>query len=474
MDEHTPPAGPGRDTPELASELLDLRDKPPEPLAPSPQALGVWELAWPTIVASATQTLVRWADLKMVGDLGVEAVAGVSAGGLVYWLLQSIVMAVTTGLVALVARAVGARDERLADETLKQSIVLGTLFGLGTLVALLPFTDALIAIYGVEPLVVSYGSEYLVFLLLGNVPFTLTFVFASALRAAGDARTPLWIGVIANVLNVFLNWVLIYGHLGAPALGVAGAGLASSLAMLFQVLLFWPLWLGRRTILRPTRASFRPDTRLWRRIMHIGYPAALEGVLFHLGLFAFMRIITIYGTAEFTAYQVGAQILAFSFLPGLGFTSAAATLVGQHLGDGQAQLAARAGWRSTLGAIATMSGLGAAIIALAEPIARWFIDDAEVVPLIVDFIWILGAVQPLMAIEFALGGALRGAGDTRFPLLTIFIGLFMCRLAPASVAALVFGASIQVVWSCLILDYLIKAILLVARFQRGRWKQIEV
>ncbi|MCH8110379.1 MAG: polysaccharide biosynthesis C-terminal domain-containing protein [Proteobacteria bacterium] len=226
MDEHAPPAGPGRDTPELASELLDLRDKPLEPLAPSPQALGAWELAWPTIGASTTQTLVRWADLKMVGDLGVEAVAGVSAGGLVYWLLQSTVMAVTTGLVALIARAVGARDERLADATLKQSIVLGTLFGLGTLVALLPFTDALIAIYGVEPLVVSYGSEYLVFLLLGNVPFTLTFVFGTALRAAGDARTPLWIGVIANVLNVFLNWVLIYGHLGAPALGVAGAGLA--------------------------------------------------------------------------------------------------------------------------------------------------------------------------------------------------------------------------------------------------------
>ena len=140
----------------------------------------------------------------------------------------------------------------------------------------------------------------------------------------------------------------------------------------------------------------------------------------------------------------------------------------------RAQLAVRAGWRSTLGAIATMSGLGAAIIALAEPIARWFIDDAEVVPLLVDFIWIMGAVQPLMAIEFTLGGALRGAGDTRFPLLTIFIGLFVCRLAPASVAALIYGASIQVVWSCLILDYLIKAILLVARFQRGRWKQIEV
>ena len=103
-----------------------------------------------------------------------------------------------------------------------------------------------------------------------------------------------------------------------------------------------------------------------------------------------------------------------------------------------------------------------------------FSSDPAVIALTVDFIWILGAVQPLMAIEFALGGGLRGAGDTRFPLLTIFIGLFVCRLVPASVAALVYGASIQLVWSALILDYSIKALLLVVRFQRGRWKRIEV
>lgn len=473
---HDPPA-PERadpDTPELASELLDLRDKPPEPLAPSPQALGVWELAWPTIVATATQTLVRWADLKMVGDLGMEAVAGVSAGGLVYWLLQSSVMAVTTGLAALLARAAGARDERLADATLRQSIVLGSLFGLVTLAAMLPLTEPLISLYGVEPLVVSYGSEYLRWLLIGNVPFTLTFVFGAALRAAGDSRTPLWIGIIANVLNVFLNWVLIYGHLGAPALGVAGAGIASSLAMLFQVVVFWPLWTSGRTILRLTHSSFRPDPGLWRRIMHIGYPAAIEGVLFHFGLFAFMRLISMYGTAEFTAYQLGAQILALSFLPGIGFMTAAATLVGQHLGEREPERAARSGWRSMLGAITAMSLLGAGIIALSEPLARWFIDDARVVPLVVDFIWILGAVQPLMAIEFALSGALRGAGDTRFPLLAIFIGLFMCRLVPATLATLVFHAPIQIVWSTLVLDYAAKSVMLSVRFKRGRWKQIEV
>lgn len=466
--------GDTRDRPEIASELLDLRDKPPEPLAPSPQALGVWELAWPTIAAGLLQTLVRWADVKMVGVLGRDAVAAVTAGGQVYWFLQSIVMAVTTGLVALVARSVGARDMAAADSMLRQGIIMGTLFGLLTTAAALPFSEFWISIYGVEESVVRYGETYIYWLLVGNVPFTLTFVFAAGLRAAGDTRSPLAIGAVANALNLFLNWVLIYGNLGFPRLGVAGAGIASSLAMVFQVAVFWILWDRQRLVLRPTRRSFRPDFGIWRRILRIGYPATIEGAVWHLGLLGFMRIMSEYGTAEFAAYNIGAQILALSFLPGHGFAVAASTLVGQHLGDGRPDRASRSGWRSLAGSISAMSALGVAVIAMARPIARWFIDDAEVVDLTVDFIWILGAVQPLMAVEFTLGGALRGAGDTRFPLVVVFVGLFVCRLIPATLAALVFGATIQVVWSALVLDYAVKAVLLVERFRRGRWSTLDV
>lgn len=462
------------DRPELASDLLDLRDKPPEPLAPSPQALGVWELAWPTIVAGGMQTLVRWVDLKMVGDLGVEAVAGVAAGGHVYWLIQSVVMAVTTGLVALVARAFGSRDAHLADTALRQGITLGALFGLLSLLAALPFTAWAIAIYGVDQGVIDYGSEYLAWLLVGNVPFTLTFVFGAALRAAGDVRTPLYIGVVANLLNVFLNWVLIYGNLGAPALGVTGAALASSGAMLFQVIVFWMLWKRSRLLMRPTAATFAPDPVMWRRLLRIGYPAALEGALWHFGLLGFLRVVSIYGTEAFTAYQIGAQILSLAFLPGTGFAMAASTLVGQHLGDRQPDRAASSAWRSLRFSVLSMTLLGAILIAVSEPLARWFLDEPGVAHLTAQFIWVLGAVQPLMAIEFTIGGALRGAGDTRFPLVTIFLGLVICRVIPAAILAYVFHAPVQVVWCALILDYFVKGILLIWRFRAGKWRTIEV
>ncbi len=460
--------------PELASALVDLREKPPEPLAPSPQALGVWELAWPTIVSMLTQTLVRWADIIMVGDLGADAVAAVTGGGHLYWLMQSLVIAVTTGLTALLARAVGARDERLADATLRQSIVLGSSLGVFLMLVGIPLCDVAMQIYGLGESVSRFGSTYLFWLLIGNVPFVLGFVFATALRAAGDSRTPLYVGIAANLANVFLNWVLIYGHLGFPALGVAGAAIASSLAMLIQLAGVWVWWARRRLLLVPGESSFAPDLGLWRRILHIGYPATLESALFSFGILAFMRIMGDYGTAAFTAYNLGANILALSFLPGIGFATAASTLVGQHLGERNPERAARSAWRSTTGAIIIMSALGALIITFAEPIARLFLDDPEVVPLTVDFIWILGVAQPLMAVEFALGGSLRGAGDTRFPLIVVFIGLFLCRLIPASIAASLFSAPIQVVWSALLLDYAVKAGLLAVRFKRGRWQTMEV
>lgn len=462
------------DRPEFASPLLELRERPNTALAPSPRALGIWELAWPTMVASALQTMVRWADFKMVGDLGVDAVAGVGAAGQLYWVVQSLAMALTTGLVAILARAVGAGDWQQADHVLKQSLLLGTAFGLVSWLVVLPFLDESLGILGVTPEVTAYGSDYLFWLLAGNVPFTLGFIFAAGLRAAGDVRSPLYIGFIANILNLFLNWVLIYGNLGAPQLGVVGAGIASSAAMVVQLIIFWVLWQKKQFVLKPFSGGFTFHKTMCKRILHIGYPATIEGMVWQVGLLSFMAIMSLYGTAEFTAYQIGVQVLALSFLPGHGFSIAASTLVGQNLGAGKPEDAANAGWRSLWISMGFMSVLGTIFILSATYMARWFIDDDEVVSLTADFVLILGIAQPLMAMEFVLGGALRGAGDTRFPLFAIITSLFTCRVLPALVIALYFMGSIQMVWAALLLDYLVKGLLLAWRFRQGKWRTITV
>jgi MATE family, multidrug efflux pump len=462
------------EAPEFASPLLDLRERGPNALAPPPQALGIWELAWPTIVASALQTLVRWADFMMVGDLGVEAVAGVGAAGQIYWMIQTLVMALSTGLVAILARAVGAGNMREADSALRQSILLGTIFGLVSWLAILPVLGPTIGILGVTDEVIAFGSDYLFWLLIGNIPLTLGFIFAAGLRAAGDARVPLYIGIVANLMNLFFNWVLIYGNLGAPALGVEGAGMASAIAMFIQLAIYWVMWSRGSLILKPLLKGFSFDRIMSKRILHIGYPASIEGIGFQVGILSFMALMSTFGTAEFTAYQIGVQILSLSFLAGNGFSIAASTLVGQHLGAGNPDAAMRSGWGSLAFSMVMMGALGAGLIAMAPMLAGWFIDDANVIALTVDFIWILGLAQPLMAIEFVVGGALRGAGDTRFPVFAIFTGLFVFRVLPAVIIVFYFGGSIQWVWSVLLLDYLVKGILLTERFRRGYWKTIEV
>ncbi len=442
--------------------------------SPSAVKLGVWQLAWPTIISYATHTLVRWADLIMVGPLGRDALAAVGLGGQAFWLVQSIGLLVPTGLTALLARAVGAGDLDRADRVMRHAMWLAAVVGALTTLIGLPLASAAIRLYGVEEQVVTLGAGYLVWLLAGNVPFVLTLVISAALRAAGDSRTPLVAGVIANVVNVLFNWILIYGHFGAPALGVRGAAMASSLAMVAQLAVQVAWWRSGRLRLKPSRERLRPDRALFGSMFKIGWPTAIEGLLFAGGILWFQRLVSGYGTEAVAAYNVGAAILSLAFLPGMGFAAAASALVGQNLGNHDPGAAARSGWRATGGALICLTLVGSAIVALARPAASLFSRDLEVQNLVVLFIYILGAVLPLMAVEFAVGGALRGAGDTFFPLAVVFTGLFVCRLIPATVLALGVHAPLGWVWSALVLDYLARAVLVARRFRGGKWKSIRV
>jgi putative MATE family efflux protein len=441
---------------------------------PSALGLGVWELAWPTTISYATHTLVRWADLMMVGPLGREALAGVGLGNQAFWLVQSIGLLVPTGATALLARAVGAGDYERADRVLRHALWLAAAIGALTTIVGIPLATAAIRLYGAEPAVVTLGAGFLTWLLAGNVPYVLTLVINASLRAEGDSRTPLVTGVLANVVNVALNFVLIYGYLGFPAFGVRGAAMASSLAMVSQLAVQTVLLRRRRRRRGAAREPMSPDRALFANLFKVGWPTAIEGLLFAVGILWFQRLVAGYGTEAVAAYSVGAAILSLAFLPGMGFAAAASALVGQHLGNRDPQAATRSGWRAAAGALVCLTVLGATIVTLAHPAAALFSRDQEVQDLVVLFIYILGAVLPLMAVEYAMGGSLRGAGDTFFPLAVVFTGLFICRLIPATVLALVVEAPLAWVWSALVLDYLARAVLLARRFRGGRWKTVRV
>jgi len=443
--------------------------------ASHPERLGVWALAWPSMAIFGLQSLVGLVDFVIVGTLGTQAVAGVGVATQFFNAVFAVLAAVTTGTIALVARAVGARDLAEADRVLRLSTLLGALLGLCVSALAMPFTDSIVAAFGVEPAVVRLGSSYLRILLAFTVPFAVGFVIASGLRGAGDVRTPLLVGLVMNVVNVICNVTLVFGKLGFPALGTDGSALASGIAFTTSMLLYLALWWRNRLAL--PRGAWRSGLTAARarRILRIGLPTAAEQSAWQAGLWLFLRIVAHYGTEPVSAYLIGVRILSFSFVPGLGFSTAAATLVGQHLGAGRPELATRSGWRANKGAMAVMACVGLAIIGVSRPVAGWFgATGSTTVDLTVTFISILGAAQPLMAVEFALGGALRGAGDTRFPLLAILCGLFVFRLGGAILVSRVIGGTVVAVWSCLLADYLVKAALLSGRFASGRWQEVRL
>ncbi len=454
----------------MAHQQEDPGEKPSQPRRP----MGVWELSWPTMTAFSLQAVVGLVDMLFVAQLGTDAVAAVGVGGQTHFLTFAFITAVTTGTVALVARSSGARDERETAQVMHTSVVLAFLFGL-LLSAAAPGSANYVALFGVSDRVVALGGSYLEILLWVSVPCSVGIAFSSALRGVGDVRTPLLIGVLINLINIVGDWVLIFGHWGAPALGTDGSAIASAIAFSVGTLLYCALWWSDRLTIPwgPGLSGF--STQITRRILVVGAPTALEQLAFDMGLLIFLRMVSQFGTECVSAYMIGVRILGFSFIPGLGFSMAASTLVGQYLGMQKPALAARAGWRAAVGAMTTMTLLGLTIILLAPAIADWFgAAGATTTRLTIVFIYILGACQPLMALDFALGGALRGAGDTRFPLLSVMVGILGFRLGVGWWVTSVMGGGVVALWACLIGDYTLRAGLLATRFWWGNWKTIRV
>ncbi len=432
--------------------------------------LGIWELAWPAILSNLLFSVIGIISIKIVGTLGAEAVAAVTTGHRIFFGLQAILMAVSAGTTALVARAWGAQDYAEAAKVTSASLWIGNGVAILLMVPCMVFAYEIAGVFGLNENTTAMAAEFIRYLSAFNVVFAVNMVLGAALRAAGDTKTPLWIGIMTNLVNVVFVYVLVFGLYGFPELGIVGAAIANGVSFLVGAVIFLALWYGRKLRVAVGGPGSLGRQRI-AQLIHIGYPAGLEQFVFQAGFIAFLWLVAYYGTAAYAAYGVGVQILSVSFVVGFGFSIAGATLVGQHLGARDAEGAVVQGWRATWLAILSMVALSIVIVIFAEEIAYFLIPDPDVVKYTVVFIYIMAVAQPLMAIEFTLGGCLRGAGDTRFPLITTMIGLIGVRVGLAAVFTLL---ELDVTWiyGALIGDYIIKAVLLVRRFKSGKWKQI--
>ena len=433
---------------------------------------GIWELALPSILGNLSYTIVGMVQTKFIAELGAEGLAAVGAGQRIFFAMQAILMAVSAGTTALVARAWGAGDYREASRVTMASLVLGGVMAAFIAVFGIVFATPVAGVFGLDPTTLEMASLNIRWLSAFNVVFAAMFVLSAALRASGDAWTPLWMSVGVNIMNIPLLYAFVFGRWGMPEMGVAGAAVAAGISFSIGVGVLMYMWIKQRFRVKHVSGGWWRRQRL-RQLLDIGYPAALEQGVFQVGFFIFLMLIgNFYGTEAFAAYNIGVNLLAVCMTVGFGFSIAGSTLVGQHLGANDHDGAARSGWRALLLAILSMGGLGALIVVVADELAAFFLGDASLtITYTVQFIYVLGAAMPLMAVEFALGGALRGAGDTRFPLMATIIGLLVMRCGLAAIATYL-GLAVVYVYAALIGDYMVKGAMLVWRFRRGKWKTV--
>lgn len=436
----------------------------------------IWRLAWPVMISQVFANLVSLVDVAMVGRIGPAAQAAVGYAAQLFFLSQSALFAIGFACLALMARAIGADDPARARRALLASLLLALAASIVLAAAILAAPARVLGWLNATPAVVALCVPYLRLLMLSSIVLAFCMVMEAALRADRDTRTPMQIALAATIVKVAGNVVLIFGLAGFPRLELVGAGIATLGAQMLAFLLFAAVALRQpaasATALR--HADLAGALPLFPELVRVSIPAVLERFVMNFALLAYFALLASYGTVAAAAYTIGVRILAFSWIPGMGYAQGAGTLVGQALGAGDPGGAERAAWRAGRLALVTAIATGALAALAREPLARLFTDDAATIHTLGPFMLCLALAQPAMQLHFTLAGAFRGGGDTWSPLVAAFLGNWIFRVPLAWLAAEGLGLSLVWVWAVLILDYLTRAGWMLLRLRRNPWRHAVV
>lgn len=434
----------------------------------------VLRLALPAMGEQMLSMMVGIVDTYLVGHLGAAPLAAVGLAN--QWVFAAVALfgAIATGSTALIARFTGGREWKDANRVLLQSVLLGAVIGAVSTALGVILAQPALSLMGAEPHVAVLGSSYL--RIVSSIFFfsTLMFIGNASLRGAGDTRTPLYVMLVVNVLNIVVAWTAINGPFGLPKLGVAGSALGAATGRLVGGVLVIAILLRGRAGIRLRLRRARPDWTLIRRILHVGIPSGLEQMLFRSGHMVFARILAELGTVAYAANQVAINGWSLSFMPGFGFAIAATTLVGQGLGEKDPDMAEQRGYAAYRIGATFMGTMGLIFLLFPAQIVGFFTDDPLVIALGTMPLRMVGIIQPLLAAAMIFAGGLRGAGDTRFPMIVTGASIWLLRVPLSYVFALVLGWGLPGAWAAFALDLTVRGALNFLRFRSGRWKTIKV
>jgi putative MATE family efflux protein len=432
----------------------------------------VLALAWPVIGQNLLETLLGIVDTLLVAGIGTAAIAGVGGALQIMFFVLAALSALSVGSAILVAQAVGARAFDRAGRLARQSLLWSVFLAVPLALVGLSLAGPIIGIFGMEPEVARIGADYLRVTMGTVVVLVALIIGGGVLRGAGDSRTPMLVTAIANVLNVGLAYGLIYGHFGLPALGAVGSAWATFIARSVALLLLLrALWKGRNGVSIAGGGGWRPDWSVARRVLGLGIPAAIEQILVTTAFLAMTILVARLGTDTLAAQRISMSALSFSFLPGIGFSLAATSLVGQSIGASRPREGAEMAKIATLWAVMWMSAIAVLFFVFATPIMRLFTAEPDVIRIGAAGLRVVALTQPFWGVGMVQSGGLRGTGDTRFPLIIGAAGVWSAVLL-AWLGLTVFGGGLPMVWGAFLVTSPITASLTWRRFRR-RVRELE-
>jgi len=429
----------------------------------------IWLLAWPAILSFFAMAVQAISFIKIAATIGPDAVAVVSSGVRIWMLLQALQMAIAVAATALVARAWGAGERSHAGGVAINGVVGAVALGATTGLPVIFFARPIAEAFGLPETVTTTLVQFIIWSGIFNATNSLRFVMEASLRATGDVRTPMLFTFLVTGIGIIIGIFFSHGAAGWSGFGVLGLVIGSGVATILCYVSLLAIWLRGKRPLQPNKSCLR-EIAVWRTFWVVGWPSALEQAVLQLSIMAYVIILARFGTAVYAAYGISTMLMFLPITIGIGFSSAAATLVGQRMGAGDISGAKRAGARALLLAVGFMTMTGILTFIFAEGLAAIMIDDPIVQKWVAKFLVLIAVMQPLIAIDFALSGSLRGAGDTRFPMSVTLFSQLIARLGMGYVLAET-GFSPVYIAAAMVADYGLKSLLLIWRFfGTDRWQ----
>lgn len=440
------------------------------------QIKSICHLAWPAVIQEAMNVIVTYADTAMVGMLGASASAAVGLTGTVVWLVTSIAIAFGIGILSVCAQAAGANNEEKLKRAGQQAFFITLIVGIALTVICVVIAPYLPIWLNGDPAIIKEASSYFLIISIPLLFRSAVLILSSALRGVSDMKTPMLINLYMNIINIVLNFILIYPTreiygftVPGFSLGVEGAAIASAISFVVGGILMFKQYYQNK-IFDLKNSGFHFYQKEFKECLQIGIPVVMERSVICLGHVTFASLIAKLGVVNFAAHTIAIQAEQAFYIPGYGFQSAAATLVGNAVGQKDEHKVKHITYLISGITMSLMIVCGILLFIFAEELMMFFTRDQQVIKTGAVILKIVSISEPIYGVLVILEGTFNGMGDTKAPFIYALFTMWGIRVLGSILMINILKLGLEAVWIMMVLDNVARCLLLGQRFLRNKWK----